>query len=340
MQQAVTINENADERHTRRYAGTNGREIQIKGRCVRGARSGLDFTWPLEQDFFVPLVGCVVLVLWVADCSDGSPARPPPSLGWFYLRSPGSGCARPPARRPPPEIRTGACFSWGADAEGGAPSSILIPSTSTASSALNMSWRKPMAQKIGVQATLVQNQWDQLMPALDRGGFDIILNGLELTPENQQHIAMSLPYFVYAQQIVARKDAMGLGLVGKVIGGRQCRRVVRRRYHGTLLDKRGAIVCEKLIRETSKRCGIKGRPDRSRVIDLPIAQLLCKARYLYAEDSPESRLRHGLLRSRRAQAGHELGDSINGPCEALVRTMAPREDLSEIQASGTNGRCC
>jgi polar amino acid transport system substrate-binding protein len=67
-----------------------------------------------------------------------------------------------------------------------------------------------LAAKLGVKAKMIQNQWDQLIPALDRGNFDIILNGLELTPENQRRIAMSLPYYVYAQQIVTRADTQAL----------------------------------------------------------------------------------------------------------------------------------
>src|SRR5204863_3545094 len=79
-----------------------------------------------------------------------------------------------------------------------------------------------LAAKLGVKAMMVQNQWDQLVPALERGNFDIILNGLELTPETQRRIAMSQPYFVYAQQIVTRKDTDGLSrideLKGKAVG--------------------------------------------------------------------------------------------------------------------------
>jgi polar amino acid transport system substrate-binding protein len=69
---------------------------------------------------------------------------------------------------------------------------------------------------------MVQNQWDQLIPALERGNFDIILNGLELTSENQQRIALSRPYFVYAQQIVTRAGSAGIErldqLKGKAVG--------------------------------------------------------------------------------------------------------------------------
>jgi polar amino acid transport system substrate-binding protein len=69
---------------------------------------------------------------------------------------------------------------------------------------------------------MVRNQWDQLVPALERGNFDILLNGLELTADNRQRIAMTQPYFAYAQQIITRSNTAGLdrmdALKGKAVG--------------------------------------------------------------------------------------------------------------------------
>ena len=48
-----------------------------------------------------------------------------------------------------------------------------------------------LAAQLGVKAQMVQNSWDGLVPALQRGNFDIILNGLEITDEHRRQIAMS-----------------------------------------------------------------------------------------------------------------------------------------------------
>src|SRR5256885_6310852 len=111
---------------------------------------------------------------------------------------------------------------WGADAEGGAPYVFPDPQKPEQLVGFEFELAEALAAKLGVKARMVQNQWDQLTPALLRGNFDIILNGLELIPENQQRIAMSRPYFVYAQQIVTRKETAGLSrieeLKGKAVG--------------------------------------------------------------------------------------------------------------------------
>src|ERR1043166_9471535 len=110
-----------------------------------------------------------------------------------------------------PVIKARGVLLWGADAEGGAPYVYPNPEKPEDLIGFECDLANAVAQQLGVKARMVQNQWDQLIPSLERGNFDIILNGLELTAENQYRIAMSQPYYVYAQQIVKRKGTPGLG---------------------------------------------------------------------------------------------------------------------------------
>lgn len=120
------------------------------------------------------------------------------------------------------QIRSRGVLRWGADAEGGAPYVYPDPQNPERLIGFEYELADALAARLGVKASMVQNQWDQLIPALDRGNFDIILNGLELTPENQQRIAMSRPYYAYAQQIVVRRETEGLAhledLKGRAVG--------------------------------------------------------------------------------------------------------------------------
>src|SRR5438552_8892657 len=108
------------------------------------------------------------------------------------------------------EIKNRGVLLWGADAEGGAPYVYPDPQRPEQLIGFEYELAEALAAQLGVKAKMVQNQWDQLVPALERGNFDIILNGLEITPENRSHIAMSRPYFVYAQQIVTRAESHGI----------------------------------------------------------------------------------------------------------------------------------
>ena len=39
----------------------------------------------------------------------------------------------------------------------------------------------------------MQNQWDGLVPGLERGEYDVVINGLEITPERAEKINFSNP---------------------------------------------------------------------------------------------------------------------------------------------------
>ena len=120
------------------------------------------------------------------------------------------------------KIRRDGELLWGTDAEGGGPYVYPDPQKPEQIIGFELELAEAIAAKLGVKARMVQNQWDQLVPALERGNFDIILSGFEIDEEHQQRIAMSLPYFVYAQQIVTRADAGGMetpqSLTNKTVG--------------------------------------------------------------------------------------------------------------------------
>jgi polar amino acid transport system substrate-binding protein len=167
------------------------------------------------------------------------------------------------------QIRQRGVLLWGADAEGGAPYVYPDPQHPEQLVGFEFELAGALASKLGVRAGMVQNQWDQLIPALDRGNFDIILNGLELTPENQQRIAMSQPYYVYAQQIVTRQETAGLNkledLRGKVMG------VLSGSVAERLLKETTNVVWKSYPGNVETFADLKNRRLEGVLVDLPIA---------------------------------------------------------------------
>jgi polar amino acid transport system substrate-binding protein len=163
---------------------------------------------------------------------------------------------------------------WGADAEGGAPYVFPDPAHPEKYTGFEKDLADVLAAKLGVKAVMVQNSWEQLVPALLRDNFDIILNGLELTPENQRQIAMSRPYFAYAQQIITRKDTRGLEhpaeLKGKGVG------ILAGSAAQRLLEKQGGVDIRVYPGNVESFRDLKAGRIEAVLLDLPIAVFYAK----------------------------------------------------------------
>ncbi|MEW6088929.1 MAG: ABC transporter substrate-binding protein/permease [bacterium] len=111
---------------------------------------------------------------------------------------------------------------WGADAEGGAPYIFPDPGNPEQYIGFEVDLAEAIANKLGVKAKHGQNAWDGLVPALERGDFDIAMNGIEITDQRKEKILFSKPYYVYVEQLVVRKEEEKINdvndLKGKKVG--------------------------------------------------------------------------------------------------------------------------
>lgn len=175
-------------------------------------------------------------------------------------------------------IQARAELRWGADAEGGAPYVYPDPQKPEQLIGFENDLAAALAGKLGIKARMIQNQWDQLIPALERGNFDIILNGLELTAANQRRITMSQPYYVYAQQIVTRKATTNLTkleqLKGKAVG------VLSSTAAQRLVEAMGGADMKIYPGNVESLRDLKAGRIDAVVLDLPIA-------LFYAQPDPE-----------------------------------------------------
>src|SRR6516162_8562665 len=95
---------------------------------------------------------------------------------------------------------------WAADAEGGAPYSFPDPRNPTRIIGFEVDLADALAARMGRTARFVQNQWDGLVPGLERGEYDVVINGLEITAERAQKINFSNPYFYSTLTLTRRLD--------------------------------------------------------------------------------------------------------------------------------------
>ena len=63
-----------------------------------------------------------------------------------------------------------------------------------------------LAKRMGRTAHFVQNQWDGLVPGLERSEYDMVIAGLEITPERLAKINFSTPYYYSTLSLTVRLD--------------------------------------------------------------------------------------------------------------------------------------
>src|SRR5262245_51373407 len=95
---------------------------------------------------------------------------------------------------------------WAADAEGGAPYTFPDPRDPSHIIGFEVDLANALAQHTGRKARFVQNQWDGLVPGLERGEYDVVINGLEITSERAEKISFPIPYF-YSSLTIPRRSA-------------------------------------------------------------------------------------------------------------------------------------
>jgi polar amino acid transport system substrate-binding protein len=111
------------------------------------------------------------------------------------------------AARDLPEIRAQGTLRWGGDLQGGEPYVFEDPEHPGAIIGFEVDIVEALSRRLGLKTTFVQTDWSSLIPALERGDFDVIVNGLEETAERRARIRLSVPYFVYGETLTIRKDA-------------------------------------------------------------------------------------------------------------------------------------
>ncbi len=112
----------------------------------------------------------------------------------------------------PPVLR------WGADSEGGAPYVFQDPADPTRVIGFEVDLMEALGKELGVKTEFVQQQWDGLIPALDRGNYDVVVNGLEITPDRAEVVAFTDPYYVTFQQLTVRRETNDIATLNDCIG--------------------------------------------------------------------------------------------------------------------------
>ena len=228
-------------------------------------------------------------------------------------------------------------LTWGADEQGGEPYVFEDAGHGGALVGFEVDLADALARALGVRARFVQNDWTTLIPSLERGTFDIALNGIEVTPALAARVAFSRPYYRFSERLVARRGDGRVRDLASTAGLRV----------GTLAGSLSWQLARDAGAEAIPYEGVDepfidlahGRIDAVLLDDIIVAR--------YAGPSPDAGggrgCRRGQLRDRRAPAGRgpAPGDRSRARRRAGVGGVAahPRALADRRPAPGARWRC-
>jgi polar amino acid transport system substrate-binding protein len=102
------------------------------------------------------------------------------------------------------DVRARGELRWGGDLQGGEPYVFEDEAHPGRIQGFEVDIAHALAHELGVRDRFVQSDWSNLVPGLERGDFDVILNGLEETSERRERIRLSVPYYTYGETLTVR----------------------------------------------------------------------------------------------------------------------------------------
>jgi polar amino acid transport system substrate-binding protein len=159
---------------------------------------------------------------------------------------------------------------WAADSESGAPYVFQDPENPELLIGFEAEIIRAIARNLGMNEVFVQNQWDGLIPGLNRNDYDVAINGLEVTDDRKLEVEFSLPYYITFQQIVVRTETKGINsfddLRGKKVG------TLKSSLAERILISAGDIIVRSYDSEVNSYTDLEfGRLDAV-MIDAPVAE--------------------------------------------------------------------
>ena len=97
-----------------------------------------------------------------------------------------------------------------------------------------------LAEKLGVEAQFIEGEWDGLLAGLEAGRYDIMINGVDVTPEREQKYDFSTPYAYNRTAVIVRGDDDAIQTM-EDLNGKQTANTISSTY-AEVAEKYGATV--------------------------------------------------------------------------------------------------
>jgi len=229
-------------------------------------------------------------------------------------------CASTALAQPGPEL-----LRWGGDAEGGAPYQSPDPANPGRIIGFEVDLADALARRLGRRADFVQNQWDGLIPGLERGNYDLVISGLEITADRAAVVNFSRPYYVTYLRIAVRRETDDIAsfedLKGRRVGtlkGSLAHRMLEARGDVQVSSYDGQVNCYEDL--------ANGRLDAVLLDDIIARYNVTPMPQLKLAGPPIGRVEYGIA-MRRGET--QLLDDVNRALDELIASGELRRILDD-----------
>ncbi len=243
----------------------------------------------------------------------------------WYIHCGSALAENPPSLSPNKELGI-SVLRFGADASSGAPYCFADRKDPSHIKGFDVDVIEAIAEQLHIKAEHVQNTWDGLIPGLDRNMYDVVIDGVVITPEHQEGALFSAPYYFSSYCLVIRNADTTIHSLADIQGRRD-------KYVGTLTGSEALDYLNKTNNLNIKQYdqeidGYKdlmlGRIDGF-VIDQPVAMYYVPAiTGLRMLEQPLDTIRYGIAVEKN---NVKLIEQINEAIFALQRSGKLRKIL-------------
>ena len=97
-----------------------------------------------------------------------------------------------------------------------------------------------IAEKLGVKATFIEGEWDGLLAGLESGRYDLMINGVDITPERQNKYDFSVPYAYNNTAVIVQDNNTSITKM-EDLNGKKTANTISSTY-AEIAEKYGATV--------------------------------------------------------------------------------------------------
>lgn len=178
-----------------------------------------------------------------------------------------------------------------------------------------------IAKKLGVEPQFVEGEWDGLLAGLDAGRYDIMVNGVDITPERAEKYDFSTPYAFNRTAVITKADDDSINTL-EDLKGKKTANTISSTY-AELAEQYGATVTGVDDLNQTFELLLSGRIDATLNAEMTF--------YDYTKEHPDANVKIAVLTDDANQIAIPMR---KGDETAALRTAIDAA-IDELRADGT-----